>query len=124
MKINQDTFRDDELDFGGNKTSQRDTLWVWRWSTFIELFEKDYPEVWITIIGIPNKNRWIVADNLLNLTFEFKHKLHYGLSYEYMESLNSSEFDKTIIKFKNYLAHSTERHMVRNIGMYRMGRVR
>lgn len=115
MKINQDTFKDGKLYFGDIENPRRLSLWKWRWHQFISSFETYFPEVIINLGSIDLRRSFIVADNVKELHYKYSVKLYYALDFDDMEKINTSEFDKIIKTFKNYLHHSTEADKLRTL---------
>lgn len=114
MKINQDTFKNDTLHFGANNSNQRDSLYEWRWSVFVDVFETDFPEYAFRMIGLARRDRTTLLYRIQRLfDFKFKGKLVNGLTYSNLESTNTVEFDKTITKFRNHLNHPEPKEKVK-----------
>jgi len=108
MKIDQDTFKDGKLDYGGHYGEQRNIFWTWRWDLFVRLFEEKYPEMIVKFGSITTLKARIITRNITYLTFKYRQKLMYALTYSKMEHVSNSEFKIILNKFEKYLSHSTE----------------
>lgn len=118
MKIGQDTFKDGKLNYGSVDGQQRLEFWLCRWDSFIILFEEKYPEMILKLSDITLFKSYIITSNITKLSFKYKDKLIHSLSYNNMEHVNYSEFNKILKKFKNYLYHSPECNLIKCIIKY------
>jgi len=108
MLINQDTFKDDILNYGTLFTIQREKLYAWRWQEFTNVVLEIYPEYFLKLYS-HEKIRNFHLINLTNvINFKMRDKLRVGLNYETLEHVNSVEFDKIVKKFKNYIKQGGE----------------
>ncbi len=108
MLINQDTFKDDILNYGTLFTIQREKLYAWRWQEFINVVLEMYPEYFLKLYS-HEKIRNFHLINLTNvINFKMRDKLRVGLNYETLEHVDPVEFDKIVKKFKNYIKQGGE----------------
>ena len=105
MKIDQDTFKNGSLNYGSHGTEQRERLYEWRWQQFIDLISEKYPEYFFKFYSHKRIREYHLNQLCKKIGFGMKNKLRYALNYSDLESVNSSEFEKILKKFRNYLQH-------------------
>ncbi len=103
MKINQDTFTNDRLNFGAYNTTQRDELYKYRLDLFRELILKEYPEHYMKLQGDRKSVSQYTTRLRSKSSFKLRNKLSYALTYGDLETLNTSEFRKILGKFNRFL---------------------
>jgi hypothetical protein len=103
MKIDQDTYKNDVLHFGAYGSEQRDRLYEWRWQQFIDVLTDKYPEYFLKFYSHREVRKFHLSNLHKVMNFRMKDKLKLGLTYPDMESVNSAEFKKVMIKLRNYI---------------------
>jgi hypothetical protein len=115
MQIDQDTYKDGKLYYGGITSERRVNFWNWRWMSILNLFETKYPEIIINLIHPSIIDSYKIMDNIKRLSFKYKHKIYWALDYNEMEKVNNVEFKILLNKFKNYLIHTKEIEKIKRL---------
>lgn len=103
MKINQDTFKEGVLDYGPRGSIQRDRVYEWRWQRFIDVITENYPEYFLKFYTHRKIREYYLLELIKVIKLKMKDKLRASLFYIDMESVNSVEFDKIMVKLNNYI---------------------
>lgn len=103
MRIDQDTFKDGELNYGKHGSEQRERLYEWRWQKFIDVITHRYPEYFLMFYSHKRIRQHYLNELCKNIDFRMKSKLKVSLVYTDLESINSNEFTKIIAKLANYI---------------------
>lgn len=79
----------------------------YRWEQFALIFDKDYPELHLKILGMYNhkdaSRKLNMIHRICRSDFKFRFKLETSLSYAELVSIPHNEFNKCIIKFIHYI---------------------
>ena len=103
MRIDQDTFKENELNFGAFNSTQRNRLFNFRLEQFKDLIVVDYPEHYIRLSGDRRSVEKYLYRLKSNLSFKHRNKLVGGLIYNELECLNTTEFRLILGRFKRFL---------------------
>lgn len=117
-KIDQDTFKENKLNFGMLHSKLRNDIFSYRWESFINTFSDFYPEITIKLLNVGNddyRNIELILYNLKKrLDSPIKYKLYHGLDYKRMEKVTTQEFKQVITKLTNYLHHNRDKRVMLN----------
>lgn len=108
MQINQDTYKEGELNFGMYGSPQRDNVFGYRFSLFKEIIGYNFPEHVIRLSSEERTVRIFMRNIKYTLPFKYSSKMVESLTYNNMESVNSSEFETIMKRFERFLKFDTK----------------
>lgn len=103
MRIDQDTFKENELNFGMYNSTQRNNLFNFRLEQFKDLLLEDYPEHYMRLTGDRQSVQMYLYRIKSNISFKHRNKLVGSLIYSDLECVNTNEFKVIIGRFKRFL---------------------
>ena len=108
MRIDQDTYKNNVLNFGLKESNQRNRLYEWRWQQFIDIITVDYPEYFLKFYSHRQIRKYHLSQLIRLMNFKMSPKLRAALNYADMESVNTAEFAKIMRKLTNYIRQDSE----------------